>query len=57
MELGVDEGCLWTSMAEHVTDGLEGLTDAQHVNGQRVAIMPSSALQARISHLQAVSLG
>ncbi len=36
MELGIDEGCLWASMAEHVTDALEGLTAAQHVDGQRM---------------------
>jgi hypothetical protein len=37
VELGIDEGCLWASMAKHITDVLEGLTAAQHVNGQRVA--------------------
>ncbi len=36
MELGVDEGCLWASMAEHITYALEGLTTSQQVYGQRV---------------------
>ena len=55
MELGIDEGCLWASMAEHVTDSLEGLTAAQHMNGQRVTQDVGTAagrLDARL--LQAV---